>query len=99
MAVKLLHKGCKGVLALNPVRFCRVRGYGAVDDDGGVCGSKGAAAACRQYHLPFKILVEGEELILPRLQGLVLRDFFVPLGAVLREGVRLEEQGGCDGGE
>ena len=43
--------------------------------------------------------MEGEEVIFPYLQGLVLGDFAVPFGAVLGEGVHLEELGECDGGE
>ena len=35
--------------------------------------------------------MEGEEIILPRLQGLVLGYFVAPFGAVLGEGVSLEE--------
>ena len=70
-----------------------------MDEGGGVCGTEGVAAACCQSQLPFESFVEGEEIILPRLQGLVLGDFAVPFGAVLGEGVRLEERGGCDGGE
>ena len=68
-------------------------------EGGGVCGSKGVAAARRQSHFPFEIFLEGEEVIPPRLQGLVFRDFAVPLGAVLGEVVCLDEKGGCDGGK
>ena len=57
-----------------------------------MCGSEGVAAACRRSCLLFESLVEGEEVIFPRLQGLVFRDFSVPLGAVLGEGVHLEER-------
>ena len=64
-----------------------------------MCGTEGVDAARRQSRLPFESFVKGEEVILPRLQGLVFWDFSVPLGAVLGEGVLLEEQGGCDGGE
>ena len=70
-----------------------------MDEDGGVCGSEGVAAARCQSRPPSESLVEGEKLILPRLQGLVFREFPVLLGAVLGEGFRLEEQGGCDGGK
>ena len=99
MAVKLLHKGCRGDLALTPGRSRRGRGCDAVDEDGEVCGSEGFTAARRQSRLLLESLVEGEEVILPRLQGLVFRDFVVPLGAVLGGGVRLEEQVRCDGGK
>ena len=70
-----------------------------MDEGGRVCGTKGVAAARRQYRLPFESFVEGEEVILPHLQGLFFGDFAVPIGAVLGEGVSLEEQGGCDGRE
>ena len=70
-----------------------------MDEGGKVCGIKGVATACRQYRLPFDRFVEGEEVILPRLQVLVLWDYSVPLGAVLGEGFRLEERGGCGGRE
>ena len=43
--------------------------------------------------------MEGDELILPSLQGLVFWDFAVPLGVVLGEVVLLEEKRVCDGGE
>ena len=62
-----------------------------------MCGTEGVAAARRQSRFPFESFVEGEEVILPHLKGLILGDFAVPFGAVLWEGVRLEEQGGCDG--
>ena len=68
-----------------------------MDEGGGVCRSEGVAAACRQSCFLFKSFLEGEEVILPRLQGLVFRYFAVPLGAVLWEGVCLEDQGRCDG--
>ena len=64
-----------------------------------VCGTKGVAAAHRQSRFMFEGFVEGEEVITPRLQGLVLGDFPILLGVALGEGVRLEEQGGCDVGE
>ena len=99
VAVKLLHKGCRGALTLTPERSCRGGGWDAVDEDGGVCGSEGVATARRQSPYPSKSFVEGEEVILPRLQGLVLGDFAIPLGAVLGGGARLEELVGCDDGE
>ena len=99
MAVKLLHKGHMGALDLNPGRYRRGGGCDAVDEDGGVCGSEGVAADRRQSCLPFKSLVKEEEVILPLLQGMVFWDFSVPFGAALGEGVFLEEQEGCDGGE
>ena len=70
-----------------------------MDEGGGVCVTKGVAAACHQYQFPFKRFVEGEELVLPCLQDLVLGNFAVPFGAILWGGVRLEEQRGCNGGE
>ena len=70
-----------------------------MDEDGGVCRSKGVSAARCQSCFPFESLVEEEEVILQRLQGLVLRDFTVPLGVVLGEVVLLEEKRVCDGGE
>ena len=71
-----------------------------MDKDGGVFISEGVSAARYQSRLPFKSRVEGGGgVILPRLQGLVFRDFSVPFGAVLGEGVHLEERGGFDGGE
>ena len=70
-----------------------------MDKGGGVCGTKGVAAArCWSLFL-FERFLEGEEVILPCLHGLVLWYFFVPFGAVLGERVRLEEQRGCDGGK
>ena len=70
-----------------------------MDKGGGVCVTEGVAVARRQSRFPFERFVEGEEVILLCLQGLVLEDFAVPFGAVLGEGVRLEERRGCDGSE
>ena len=69
-----------------------------MDEGGGVCGTEGVAAAHRQYQFPFDSFLEGEELILPFLQGLVLGDFAVLFGSVLGEGVHLEERGGYEDG-
>ena len=57
-----------------------------MDEGSVVCGTEGVAADRRQSRFPFEIFVEGEEVILPRLQGLVLGDFAIPLGAVLGGG-------------
>ena len=48
MAVKLLHKGRRGACALTPGSSRRGRGCDIVDEGGGVCGTKGVAAACCQ---------------------------------------------------
>ena len=41
VAVKLLHKGRRGYLALTPGRSCRGGGCDAVNEDGGVFGAEG----------------------------------------------------------
>ena len=61
-----------------------------MDEDGGVCGSEGVDAARRQFRFLFERIVEGEEVILPRLQGLVFQYSAIPLGAALGGGVSLE---------
>ena len=70
-----------------------------VDKVGGVCRTEGVATARHQSRFLFKSFVEGEKVILPCLQDLVLGNFAVPFGAILWGGVRLEEQRGCNGGE
>ena len=92
-------KDAWGALALTLGRSFCGRGCDAVDGDDGVCGFEGVGADRQQSCLLFKSLVEGGGVILPRLQGMVLWDFAVPLGEVLGEGVRLEEQGGCNSGK
>ena len=99
VAVKLLHEGVRGARDVAPGCSCPGGGCDVVDKGGGVCGTEGVAAACRQSRLPFESFVEEEELILPCLQGLVLGDFAVLFGAVLGEGFCLEERGGYNGGE
>ena len=59
VVVKLFHEGGKG--ACDPSSWCSRHGGGCdiLDDGGGVCRTKGVAAACRQSLFPFKSFKEG----------------------------------------
>ena len=61
-----------------------------MDEGDGVSGTEGVTAARRQYQFSFESFLEGEEVILPCFQGLILWDFALPFGAILGERVRLE---------
>ena len=67
VSVKLLHEGDRGARDVAPRCSRRGRGCDIVDKGGGVCRTKGVAAARYQSRFPFESFVEGEKLILPCL--------------------------------